>query len=423
MANVDASAVFVRRRLSTGQTGANAACAKGVGDTGTIAQVRPTMKTDALDHYLAQCVKSFVQSLPVPHWPADIEAEPDEIATRVSYHGIALLLVEASPDLTGWPVKAVETIKEEARLQSFWEMSHRSVTGKLVEALHDAGITALLLKGTALAYSVYPKSEYRRRGDSDLLIEDADRSKTRAVFEACGLSQWSDVRPLQECWQSETTMGFDHTFDLHWRISASSAISGLLEANLPRRRPIPLPHLSPNARGIGPIDNLLLICVNRAQHSKFGYQVGESRLFENDRLIWALDIELMTAEFDTSDWNDVVASATASGSTDIVHSVLQMAQRLLGTSIPMSILEELERHANTGRLTAYLESNSGRERLMLDLAASPTLRDKARLLGFKLYPSEDLILERFPDADGWPIAMLRMRRFVSWLGNLLRGRA
>ncbi len=342
---------------------------------------------------------------------------------RVTFHGIALLLVESSPSLPGWPAKAVEAVKEEARLQSFWELSHRKVTVQLVEALHDAGISALILKGTALAYSLYPKPEFRRRGDSDLLIEGADRDKTRAVFKACGFSQWSDVRPLQECWQSSAQMGFEHTFDLHWRISASSAISGLLEANLPRRKAIPLPMLSPNARGIGAIDNLILICINRAQHGKFGYQIGETRLFENDRLIWALDIEMMAAQFDASDWEDLVESASASGSSDIVLSGLQMAQRCLKTAIPEHVLATLGDQSDDARLTAYLDSRSGRRRMMLDLAASPTLSEKMRLLTFKLYPSEDLLHERYPNADGWPIAALRARRLVSSFGNLLKRRA
>jgi len=381
------------------------------------------MKTDALDQYLALCVQSFMRSQSTPEWPADIEAEANEVATRVTFHGIALLLVEAAPGLAGWPEAAADKIKEEARLQSFWELSHREVTGQLVEALHDAGIPALILKGTALAYSLYPKSELRRRGDSDLLIESTDRAKTRAVFEACGFTQWSDVRPLQECWQSETKLGFNHTVDLHWRISASAAISGLLETNLPRKRSVALSLLSPNARSVGAIDNLLLICINRAQHGKFGYQVGRTRLFENDRLIWALDIDLMTASFDESDWDEVVESASASGSADIVLSGLQMAQRLLQTSIPEPVLAKLKEQSNDARLTCYLEVRSGRKRLMLDLAASPTLGDKMRLLHFKLYPSEDLINERFPDAQGWPIAALRARRLVSGFGNLLRGRA
>ncbi len=381
------------------------------------------MKTDALDQYLAQCVHSFVRSQPVPPWPTDLNVDADDVAMRVTFHGIALVLVEAAPGLPGWPTAAAEMVKEEARLQSFWEMSHSKVTGQLVEALHDAGIPALILKGTALAYSLYPKPEFRRRGDSDLLIENADRAKTRAVFEACGFSQWRDVRPLQECWQSDAKLGFNHTFDLHWRISASAAISGLLEANLPRRKPVSLPRLSPNAQGIGPVDNLILICINRAQHGKFGYLVGKHRLFENDRLIWALDIDLMAEQFDACGWDQVVDSASASGSSNVVLSGLQMAQRHLGTAIPEDVLAQLEQQSDDERLTRYLNSESGRERLMLDLAASPTLRDKMRLLSFKLYPSEDLLHERYPDADGWSIAALRARRLASSFGSFLRGRA
>ncbi|MEM8725222.1 MAG: nucleotidyltransferase family protein [Pseudomonadota bacterium] len=380
------------------------------------------MKTDAFDQYLARCVECFLRSQPMPDWPSELQICPDEAALRVTFHGIALLLIEASPQLPGWPAPLVDAIKQEARVQSFWELSHAKLVSRLVETLHAAGIEALLLKGTALAYSHYPKPALRRRGDSDVLIESADRAKTRAVFEACGLVQCSDVRPLQECWKADSKMGFDHMIDLHWRISASSAISGLLEANTPRRKTQALPSMSPNAASIGSVDNLILICINRAQHAKFGYLIGEKRLFDNDRLIWAADIDLLTSSFAQSEWNDLVTSAAQSASSDIVLSGLRLAQSCLKTPVPGQVLKRLEQQSGDTRLTSYLSSGSGKQRLMLDLAASPTWRAKLRLIGFKLFPSKDLIHERYPDAQGWPLSVLRIRRLFAGLGKLMMGR-
>ena len=380
------------------------------------------MKTEAFDRYLAGCVRCFVRSDSIPEWPADLHIDADSAQTRITFHGIALLLVEASPDLTGWPPEVVEAAKEQARLQSFWELSHRQVMAELSEALDRAGIEALFLKGSALAYSVYPNPALRRRGDSDLLIETADRENARAVFGACGFSRWSDVRPLQECWQSAHRQGFDHTIDLHWRLSASPAVSQLLEANLPRRRTIALPGISASARGIGAIDNLLLICINRAAHGRFGYQVGNSMLFENDRLIWALDIHLLTATFAAADWRELTESASASGASDIVLSGLKLAQGTLGTELPDDVLATLERQSEDARLTHYLANASGRQRFMLDLAASPSLDEKIRLVALKLFPTREQLHERYPNATHWPTLALRVRRLFSGMGNFVKGR-
>ncbi len=380
------------------------------------------MKTEAFDRYLAECVRSLVQSKPFPAWPSELEIDAAAATSRITFHGIALLLVESGSGLAGWPPRLADAIREQARLQSFWEMSHRQVMANLIEALKKAGIEALVLKGTALAYSVYPSSALRRRGDSDLLIVNSDREKTRAVFRECGFSQWSDVRPLQECWQSPSELGFDHTVDLHWRLSASPAVSHLLEANLPRRRTIALSELSPSAKGIGAIDNLLLICINRAAHGRFGYQVGNAMLFDNDRLIWALDIHLLTATFTASDWRELVESAQASGASDIVLSGLRLAQDRLETEIPGNLLETLERHASDARLTHYLVHASGRERFALDFAATPSLADKVRLVALKLFPTREQLHERYPSATHWPILALRVRRLFSGIDNLVRGR-
>ncbi len=391
-------------------------------DQGAIAEVRTTMKTDAFDQYLARCVQCFLRSQPVPDWPADLEVSPDEAALRVTFHGIALLLVEAAPGLPGWPAELAEAIKQEARVQSFWELSHAKLVAQLVEALHAAGIQALILKGTALAYSHYPNPALRRRGDSDLLIEGGRRAKARAVFAAAGFTLCNDARPLQEAWSSGTDFGFDHTIDLHWRISASSAVSELLEANAPRRRIQQLPKLSPNAASIGPVDNLILICLNRAQHAKFGYLIGKERLFENDRLIWAVDIDLLTSAFEPAHWEELVQNASDSASSDIILSGLDLAQRCLDTPVPEAVLTQLKQQSDDTRLTDYLMSGSSTHRLKLDLAASPSWRDKLRLITFKLIPSEDLVRERFPDAESWPLAVLHIRRLLSGLGKFIGGR-
>ncbi|MDJ0641439.1 MAG: nucleotidyltransferase family protein [Erythrobacter sp.] len=380
------------------------------------------MKTEAFDLYLAQCVHRFVRSEPIPAWPAGLKVEPEQATTRITFHGIALLLIEAGSKLIDWPKELVEAIREQARLQSFWELSHKRMLADLIEALDLAGIDALVLKGSALAYSVYPEPALRRRGDSDLLIEATDRDMVRAVFRASGFSQWSDVRPLQECWQSSHVLGFDHTVDLHWRLSASPAVSALLESNLQRRRVVALPDLSANAKGIGPIDNLLLICINRAAHGRFGYQVGDAVLFENDRLIWALDIHLLVAKFSETDWEELSQSARASGSSDIVLAGLNLARRSLGTEIPSAALNALEQGSGDARLRHYLAYASGRERFMLDLLASPSLNEKIRLIALKLFPTKEQLLERYPDANHWPLAVLRVRRLVSGFGNFVKGR-
>ncbi len=391
--------------------------------SGASAGVKTTMKTEAFDHYLAQCVRSFVRSDLAPEWPNDLEIDTRAAATRITFHGVALLLVEAAQGLPGWPSALAELVNDEARSQSFWELSHQRIMARLTDSLHQAGIEAYILKGTALAYSVYPKPALRRRGDSDLLISGTDREKARAVFRACGFTRWSDVRPLQECWQSPPELGFNHSIDLHWRVSASPAVSQLLEANQADRQVVALPQLGPNAVGLSAIENLLLICINRAAHGRFGYLVGDTMLFENDRLIWALDIHLITATFSESDWGKLATRAAESGSSDIVLSGLQLARSSMGTIIPDTVLKTLETQSADKRLSHYLARASGRERFLLDLAASPNLSEKTRLVVLKLFPGKELLHERYPDATHWPTLALRLRRLFSGVGNFVKGRA
>ena len=411
-----------KMRFGSGQTGFNDAFARPVTIETPLETVEPAKTRAALDAYFAECVRCFRRSLPVPAWPVGLAIEPDVAATRITFHGIALLLVESSPELIGWPEEIAERVREEARLQRFWEQSHAQAIANLLDALDAADIKAVVIKGTALAYSLYPDPAIRRRGDSDILIRDASRAKTRAVLVDCGFWQRGDVRPLQESWQVETRSGFEHMVDIHWRINASSAIADLLEVDSETRTSVPLPRLSESARGIGPVANLILTCINRASHEAFGYIVGNEKMFECDRLIWALDIDLVSESLSPEQWDQLVAQAGQTGSSPFVHSALQFAQRTLGTAIPEQVIEQLAAQPGDERLIAYFSSGSASKRLKLDLAASHTLGDKARVLRASILPGADSLHERFPDAPNWPVSALRARRLISGVGKILRGK-
>ncbi|QUL37659.1 nucleotidyltransferase family protein [Erythrobacter sp. JK5] len=380
------------------------------------------MQNDAFDLYLGQCVRCALQSAPLPAWPGALALDADEAASRISFHGLALLLVETMHDFRDWPAELVTATKEEARLQRFWEMDHARAISGLLEALQAAGLPALVLKGTALAYSLYPDPAIRRRGDSDILIEKSRRPDVREVFTACGFQPGEELRPFQECWRRNTQFGFDHVVDLHWRISASPVIAAALDASRPADRAIDLPRLSAHARATGYIDNLILTCINRASHRAFGYMVGNDKLYESDRLIWAVDIDRLAAAFAADDWETLVRCAAIGGCSDIVLSGLAFAEAALGTPIPDRVKPALGEAGGEGHVARYLGTDSTRRRLTLDLAATSSLRDKVRVMRSTLLPGPEILRERFPEARDWPIAALQARRLLGGLGDLVRGR-
>lgn len=380
------------------------------------------MSTAAIDAFLADCTASVLRGEGAPRWPEALSGSDGAVAERLAFHGIALLLASVPGGLDSWPQDLAQKVREQAGIRTFWEKGHRAAIAPLLEALAAAGIRVLVMKGTALAYSVYPDPAVRQRGDTDIFLPGADRRQVRDVLRGCGFWEAGDTKALQESWQCDTVIGFEPAVDVHWRINASAAISQLLENELDLDASVPLDRLSPCAQGIGPADNLVLVAINRSAHGQFGYFSGTDRLFESDRLIWAVDTHLLVKTFGPDDWDTLVQRAARTGTAAIVNDTLAFARRALGTCVPDAVRAALAQAPADRGLAAYFGASSHLWRLRRDVAACTGPGEALRVLRYVALPSDEFLHARFPEATGWPRPALHLRRWVEGAGKLLTGR-
>jgi Uncharacterised nucleotidyltransferase len=381
--------------------------------------------TTAIDEFLTLVVRHWLRGDTAPEWPSDwpnSDAFGDEVFARIAFHGIALLIVQNPAALGGWTTQLCGRVQAEARAQSFWELGHRAMLAQVIEALADKGMESIVTKGSAIAYALYPEPALRRRGDSDLLLFAADRREVGKALTAIGLKPIGDARPLQESWAGTCAMGFTHVFDLHWRGSASALVSAAFDRAGIGTRSIPLASISPGARGATPTDNLILIAMNRALHGHFGYVSGAAKAFEANRLIWAVDCDLLCASLTASEWQMLVDAATASGTAPQVLGALDFAAEALGTHIPAQFRSALLAQNGDPLLAQYCTAIPGWKRLRLDLSACASLTERAQVARYILFPGTELLHERFPDATHWPVPALQARRLIAGAGQLVRGR-
>ena len=297
-------------------------------------------------------------------------------------------------------------------MQALWEASHHAAVRPFIEALAAAGIGAAALKGTAIGYGYHADPAVRRRGDTDLLllVPGADRGAARAVLCASGFAQAGDRGPTQEPWSITGTDGFTHEVDIHWRINGSLAVSKSLERLECENRIVPLPQLAPSALALGAIDNLILTCVNRYSHQAFGYHVEDDRPADGNRLIWAVDMRLLSEGFSAQDWAQLAQLAAASGSARVVSEGLAFAQASIGLAMPDGILDRLAEAGGAEPVAAYLGEPSHIKRLRTDLAAVTSRGELADLLRVRFLPGRRFLGDRFPDAQHWPLWALHLRR-------------
>ena len=136
------------------------------------------------------------------HWPTLVSLATYE---RAETH-LTLLLQQAPPGVV--PADVLQAMAGIARVARFRSSELAAAAGVAVDALAAAGITALWLKGAALAMQRPEGFLLRGMGDLDLLIAESAQPAARAALRLAG---WTDSGP------GERYEAHHHDAPMSWR--------------------------------------------------------------------------------------------------------------------------------------------------------------------------------------------------------------
>ena len=347
-------------------------------------------------------------------WPNRLaHVTMSQIWPLISAHGISGLLVQLPFEEIGWPQELCDSIREEARLQALWEAEHHPFIASLIETAQKSGIPAIIMKGTALAYSLYADPAHRRRGDTDLLIRPGDLTQMRTVLNELGWVRHGQPRLSQEDWTAPSQSGLTHVVDLHWAVSNAPEIARGLPVEDYFISMQELPLLSANAHGPSAVHQLLQASVNQASHRLEGMSDDAEDILGGRRLIWACDYHLITREFDSAQWDELIEKALVARLAGTLRKGLALAMETLGTEVPNYVMEALQRGAKDDRAAAYFDAPSAAARFAADFRASKSLAAKAHLVKVHILATPQLLHARYPDRTDAPLWQLRLRRIAS----------
>lgn len=355
-----------------------------------------------------------------PAWPvADDTAFCADFQRRARYNGVAALLNECLQSLAETPSAITEGIRQQALAAAFWEMRHQDIIAKTLAALAGAGITPILLKGTALAYGLYTNPVCRQRGDTDMIIDAAQTDKARVVLAASGFRHARQVSgeliSYQDSFSQADAHGFHHAIDLHWRISNSEVLSKLFTYQELRAQAVPVPALGGNALAAGRVHALLLACFHRSTHIHNPYYVDGMPHFGGDRLIWIYDIHLLASAFTAEEWRQLARLAGDRGLCAVTRQSLVHARTCFGTELPSEILSALDRTGE--RVAVYLAGSNLRQHWM-DFRAVDGIGRKLRLLREMVFPPPAYMREKYSSSTAW-LPWLYLRRATEGLRKRL----
>ncbi len=287
---------------------------------------------------------------------------------------------------------------------------------RVLGSLARGKIQHAVIKGLALAYTVYPQPWMRPRSDTDLLVKEDDLDRLDRVFRDEGYELLPHVRgdlilPQRHFCKTEAVGEFRHNWDVHWRMTSSHVLS-----DAPPEEEV-WEHLRAidalgSAQAPAAPHALMIACIHRLAHHH-----------DDPRLIWLWDIRLLLEAMPAGEVNLFAqqaarhpAAAAACGRS------LTVARDLCGATIPPGLMPLLEA-ATEPSSAAFLWSGSPRRAsyLLGELRSMPAGR-RLRALRQHVLPSLSSMRERYPGAPGALLPLLYPWRLLTGVPRWLAGR-
>jgi len=324
--------------------------------------------------------------------------------------GVAALVhhhARAKPAWSDWPDAVRESLRRDARMQAAGDMVVERELVAVLDALAEAGVGTMLLKGAALAYSHYPEPALRTRCDADVLIRPADRDVATRVLEGRGYRRPNAVSgtlvSYEECY-SNCDGSVEHVVDLHWQINNGQVFAHALSYEEMHARAVPVPQLGASARTLCPPHALLLACMHRAAHLGVDGPGG-------NRLVWLYDIHLLANAMAEAEWRDFTQMCNAKGMRQISRDAFAATHQAFATAFPVDVVQALT-HEGTAELSAAYLDDDRRRLLLTDLRALGTWRDRATLVRETCFPPRAYVLAKYRARHRWLLPWLYVRRGV-----------
>jgi hypothetical protein len=336
-------------------------------------------------------------------------------------HGVhALLYSQAAP--RHWPAEVTTRLRDRAIQRAIWELSHQQVLKRTLAVLYESGVEPVLIKGTALAYSIYADPALRVRGDTDLIISRGAQEQVHEVLVSLGFVRSVEVSGKLVSYQGSYTLcaadGSPHRLDLHWRINNSEVLSQLFTYEELHNRAEPLPQLCNHALGASRVHALLLACMHRLTHIHNPYYVGGTAHHEPDRLIWLYDIHLLAGALTRREWAEFSQMAIAKGLCAVCSDGMQRAHACFGTALPVEVMAALAAPDSVEPAARYLGGGRLSQKWM-DFRALGSLRRQLLWLKESLFPPVAYMREKYVHAQLNWLPWLYLRRAALGLAKIL----
>jgi hypothetical protein len=334
------------------------------------------------------------------------------VLAAAEQHGVSCLLADA---LAAASAREAAAFVHRSRAEAVRDIVVQHELRGLLQAFAGDGVRVLVVKGSALAYTLYVQPWHRPRLDTDILVAEEDVAAAIAVLSARGYAaspaiSTGQLVSHQAPYERTDVRGARHVIDLHWKVVNPQLLAAALTFDHLWARAASAPPLGPAARVPRAVDALILACVHRlAHHQSF------------ERLIWLYDLRLLSRALAADDWTDLCRTACANGVASLCLDGLRHARTRVGAELPAPFEAELEAAGQWERSRAYVHGSlSRRDVLVSDLRTLPTWRQRLRLLREHAFPPAPFMRHRYGVRGRLWLPALYVHRLVSGASRWLK---
>jgi hypothetical protein len=349
-------------------------------------------------------------------WGACEDGFADALAEAGIAHGVDGLVWERLGDaVVPAAVLMREALDERVRAAATRELLAQRELRRVLASMAAAGVPALLMKGSALAYSIYHQPWLRPRTDSDVLVNRGDLAAASRALEEIGYRRTDalstgELVSHQVAFERTDAHGAQHVIDLHWKVVNPQMLAESLTFDQMRAEAAAVPALGPDARIPSRVHAMAIACVHRLAHHQ-----------GNDRLIWLYDIDLLAAAMTRSEWQALLDLARRQRIAGLCADGLRAARSVFETRIPADIEQGLSGAISAEPSRVYLEGPvRPRDVLRSDLAHLRSQRARARLLLEHAFPPASFMQQRYGTRRPWVLPALYVHRLVTGASKWVR---
>ena len=331
--------------------------------------------------------------------PALEALDAEAVCRAADVHSVVPLLFEA---IAGRDSELRRALQARAIAHSATDILREVELRRLLPRFAAASVPLVLIKGAALAYTHYARSDLRPRLDTDVLIPAGAQAAAQAVLIDAGYTLQpqltADLVMYQAVYAKDLGGGARHLIDLHWRIANPQSFGDVLTFEELAASAAPVPALDRTARSLDDVRALLLSCVHRVAHHH-----------DAPNLIWIHDIHLQASRLDAAGWERFLALAHDRNIGAVCRRSLEMAVQLFHAAIPEVVINDPRlagEQARRAPTAAHLEHRRHVSTVLDDFKRLPGWRLRLRLARQHLLPPAAYMRQVYAPASRAPLAVL-----------------